>query len=74
MDWSPFVFWQKALPIAPKNISTNPTFGTIRQAIALPITANFVYHRICLTQIKLFRFIGFRFVFEPRLSARKAAC
>jgi hypothetical protein len=29
---------------------------------ARTITANFVYHRICLTQIKLFRFIGFRFV------------
>jgi len=28
----------------------------------LLITANFVYHRICLTQIKLFRFIGFHFV------------
>jgi hypothetical protein len=30
---------------------------------ALLITAHLIYHRICLTQIKLFRFIGFHFVF-----------
>src|SRR5580700_1609399 len=34
--------------------------------VALLITENLIYHRICLTQIKLFRFIGFHFVLESR--------
>jgi hypothetical protein len=29
-----FDFWQRAVPIAPKNISTNPTLDTTRQVMS----------------------------------------
>ena len=46
-----------------QEISANPIFASNDSpSHAAFLTVNLIYHRICLTQIKLFRFIGFRFV------------
>ena len=76
VDFLPFEFWPRAVPTAPKNIRTNSTLRTIRQFTSWfscscspqtpsrrkSATATLIYHRIRLTQIKIFRFIGFCFV------------